>query len=101
MQLIAVKDGPGKKLLIDVDSYPGARCLGDLNTDSGSVTELYSKTTEKKLVNHFWQNMILDPKRKTRQERLRKAILANASTSVLLEKTKSQISEAEMNAIKK
>lgn len=101
VQLIAVKDGPGKKLLIDVDTYPGARCLEDLNTDSSSVTELYSKPTDSKLVNLFWQNVILDPKRKSRQERLRIAILANASTSVLLEKTPSQLSEDDVKAAQK
>jgi len=101
-ELIAVKDGPAKKLLIDVDTYPGTRCLADVNTDSGAVTELYTKTiTDKKLVNQFWQDMILNPERKSRQARLRAAILANAPTSVLLEKSLSQLSEAEANAIKK
>lgn len=97
-ELIAVKDGPAKKLLIDVDAYPGTRCLADLNTDSGAVTELYTKTTDKKLVNQFWHDMILNPERKTRQERLRAAILANAPTSVLLKKSQSQLSEAEADA---
>lgn len=96
-----MKDGPAKKLLIDVDTYPGTRYLANLNTDSGAVTELYAKTTDKKLVNQFWHDMILNPERKTRQERLRAAILANAPTSVLLEKSLSQLSQAEANAIKK
>ncbi|KAG0612607.1 hypothetical protein M758_6G041400 [Ceratodon purpureus] len=100
-ELIAVKDGREKKLLIDVDTYPGARCLGDLNTDSGSVTELYSKATDSNLVNLFWQHEILDPKRKSRQERLRAAILANAPTSVLLEKTMSQLTQDEIKAMEK
>ena len=96
MQLIAVKDGPNRKLLIDVDTYPGTRYLADLNIDSDSVTELYSKATDRKLVNLFWQNEILNPKRKARQERLRAAILANADTSAHLLKTTSQLSEDEL-----
>lgn len=101
MQLIALKDGPGKKLLIDVDNYPGVRCLGDLDPNSGSVTELYKNNVDMKLVNQFWQNVILDSNRKLRQKRLCKAILANASTSALLEKSMSQLSQDEINSFSK
>lgn len=100
-ELIALKDGPGKKLLIDVDNYPGVRCLGDLDPNSGSVTELYKNNVDMKLVNQFWQNVILDSNRKLRQKRLCKAILANASTSALLEKSMSQLSQDEINSFSK
>jgi len=89
VQLIALKDGPGKKLLIDVDSYPGVRSLADLNTDAGSVMELYKCCADSRLVNQYWQKVILDPTRSLRQERLRAAILDHADTSMLLERSSS------------
>lgn len=92
MQLIALKDGPGKKLLIDVDTYPGVRSLADLITDAGSVMELYKCCADNRFLNQYWHNVILDPERKIRQERLRSAILDHASTSVLLERFSSDAS---------
>lgn len=89
MQLIALKDGPGMKLLIDVDSYPGVRCLGDLNTDANSVMELYKCCTDSRFVNQYWQNVILDPRRSFRQERLRTSVLAHADSSIILERSSS------------
>ena len=92
MQLIALKDGPGKKLLIDVDTYPGVRRLADLNTDAESVMDLHKCSTDSRFVNQYWQNVILDPQRKVRQERLRSAILDYAPASVLLERSSSDSS---------
>ncbi|KAG0585552.1 hypothetical protein KC19_2G020400 [Ceratodon purpureus] len=91
-KLIALKDGPGTKLLIDVDAFPGVRCLADLNTDAGSVLELYKCCTDSRFVNQYWQSVILDPERKNRQKRLRSAILNHATTSVLLERSSSDTS---------
>jgi hypothetical protein len=93
VQLIALKDGPNKKLLIDVDGYPGVRRLADLNTDAGSVAELYKCCPDSRFVNQYWQSVILDPERKYRQERLRSAILNHATTTtVLLERSSSDAS---------
>lgn len=89
VQLIALKDGPGKKLLIDVETYPGVRCLGDLSTDAGSVMELYKCCADSRFVNQYWRNVVLDPTRSLRQERLRSAILDHADASVLLERSSS------------
>jgi hypothetical protein len=92
-ELIALKDGPNKKLLIDVDGYPGVRRLADLNTDAGSVAELYKCCPDSRFVNQYWQSVILDPERKYRQERLRSAILNHATTTtVLLERSSSDAS---------
>ncbi|KAG0599065.1 hypothetical protein M758_12G124900 [Ceratodon purpureus] len=92
-ELIAIKDGPGKKLLIDIDTiYPGVRLLEDLNTKAGSVMELFKCYTDNRFVNQYWHKEILNPERKIRQERLKTAILDHAPTSALLERSSSESS---------
>lgn len=67
--------------------------LSDLNVDSASVVDLYCKADASAYVNKFWHDVILDKERKHRQNRLCEAIIANAGTSVLLERSISQTSD--------
>jgi hypothetical protein len=72
--------------------------LSDLNTESGSVVDLYSKADASAYVNKFWHDVILDKERKHRQSRVCEAIIANAGTSVLLERSTSQTSDIDLTS---
>jgi hypothetical protein len=83
-QMIAYKDGQGKRLLVDIETYPAIAQLTELNMDSGSVEELYSGSCWKKghHCNQMWHTLVCGSEREKRQAALRIAIAASlAATS--------------------